>query len=41
MEYITYENRNNPHITIHKENCNQIAKNGGEERGKYENNWIM
>ena len=35
MKYVTYENRNEPHVTIHKVGCNQIAKNGGEGRGKY------
>lgn len=29
MKYITYENRNNPHISIHKIGCSQILKNGG------------
>ena len=33
--YVTYTNRNNPHVTIHENGCNQIAKNGGEGRGKY------
>ena len=35
MKYITYENRHNPHITIHKDSCNQIAKHGGQGIGKY------
>ena len=35
MKYVTYENRNEPHVTIHKVGCNQIAKNGGEGRGSY------
>jgi len=35
MEYITYENRNNPHITIHENTCNQIGKRGGVGRGVY------
>jgi len=35
MEYTTYENRNNPHITIHKNICNQIGKRGGVGRGIY------
>lgn len=35
MGYTTYENRNNPHITIHQDGCNQIAKNGGIGRGEY------
>jgi len=32
MGYETYENRNNPHITIHKDNCNQLRKRGGEHQ---------
>jgi hypothetical protein len=35
MGYITYENKNNPHITIHIDFCNQIRKNGGEGLGEY------
>jgi len=35
MEYTTYENRNNPHITIHINICNQIAKRGGIGKGMY------
>jgi len=35
MGYTTYENRNNPHITIHKDDCNQIAKLEGVGKGKY------
>ena len=38
--FVTYENRNNPHVTIHCHGCNQIAKRGGihkkSSRGKYE-----
>lgn len=34
-EYVTYENYRNPHITIHKNGCHQIAKNGGGGEGKY------
>ena len=33
--FITYENRINPHITIHKIGCRQIAKNGGVGEGEY------
>ena len=36
MNYVTYENRNNPHITIHRKGCNHIKKNGGIGRGRYE-----
>ena len=35
IKFITYENRVNPHITIHKIGCKQIKKNGGEGRGEY------
>jgi hypothetical protein len=30
MSFITYENRHNPHVAIHRDSCNQIAKRGGE-----------
>jgi hypothetical protein len=39
MNFITYENKNNPHVTIHCAGCNQIAKRGGRHttgKGKYE-----
>lgn len=32
MPFVTYENRRNPHATVHKAVCNQIAKNGGEHK---------
>ena len=32
MLFTTYENRANPHITIHKSLCNQIRKNGGKHK---------
>ncbi len=38
MTFVTYENRNNPHITIHCEGCNQIKKRGGQHttgQGRY------
>ena len=34
-KFVTYENKRNPHITIHKNGCNQIGKNGGAGEGKY------
>jgi len=40
MSFVTYENRFEPHVTIHVDGCNQIAKRGGEHtygQGKYEN----
>jgi hypothetical protein len=30
--FVTYENRHNPHVTIHHANCTQIAKHGGEHK---------
>jgi hypothetical protein len=33
--YTTYENRNNPHITIHQEGYGQIRRNGGIGRGEH------
>lgn len=38
MLFVTYESRNNPHVTIHVDGCNQIAKHGGEhqyDQGSY------
>ncbi len=35
MGYTTYENRHNPHITIHISTCQQLRKNGGEGIGEY------
>ena len=31
-EYETYENRANPHVTIHKKGCSQLRKRGGVHR---------
>lgn len=31
-EYETYENRANPHVTIHKAGCSQLRKRGGVHR---------
>lgn len=33
--FVTYENRRNPHISIHNEGCAQIAKRGGAGEGEY------
>ena len=30
--FVTYENRRNPHVTIHHADCTQIAKRGGEHK---------
>jgi hypothetical protein len=30
--YETYENKNNPHVTIHKGGCSQLRKHGGVHR---------
>lgn len=39
--FVTYENRNNPHVTIHCPVCSHLRKHGGvhqeNSRGKYEN----
>ena len=32
MSFVTYENKNNPHVTVHVDGCNQIAKRGGEHK---------
>ncbi len=32
MAFTTYENRRNPHVTIHLAGCSQIAKRGGEHK---------
>ena len=35
----TYENRHNPHVTIHRQSCSQLRKRGGEHQynqGRYE-----
>ncbi|MGI8978577.1 MAG: hypothetical protein ACR2FY_05090 [Pirellulaceae bacterium] len=40
MTFVTYENRSNAHVTIHREGCSQIAKRGGEHKhgdGEYKN----
>ena len=30
--FVTYENRSNPHVTVHRSDCRQIAKHGGVHR---------
>ena len=40
MSFVTYENRSNPHITIHRSGCHHLRKHGGHHKynqGKYEN----
>lgn len=32
MAFVTYENRRNPHVTIHSAGCGQIGKNGGQHK---------
>ncbi len=32
MRFTTYENRANPHVTIHCDDCKQIKKRGGEHK---------
>ena len=39
MRFITYKNVANPHVTIHRDGCNQIKKHGGQHKygqGSYE-----
>jgi hypothetical protein len=36
--FVTYENRHNPHVTVHRYDCGQIEKRGGQHKhrqGKY------
>jgi hypothetical protein len=33
MAYTTYENRWNPHVTIHRDGCGRIGQNGGGDSG--------
>lgn len=40
MGFTTYKNVANPHVTIHRDGCNQIKKHGGHHKygqGSYEN----
>ena len=37
MGYETYKNHHNPHITIHKDTCRQLRKNGGEHKYEKDN----
>jgi hypothetical protein len=30
--FTTYENRTNPHVTIHASDCGQLRKHGGEHK---------
>lgn len=42
--FVTYENRNNPHVTIHRAHCGQVRKRGGVHsygQGKYKDQAIM
>ncbi len=32
MSFVTYENKSNPHVTIHATGCGQIAKRGGQHK---------
>ena len=39
MGFTTYKNVANPHVTIHRDGCNQIKKHGGQHKygqGSYE-----
>ena len=38
--FVTYENRANPHVTIHRDSCGHLRKHGGEHKynqGGYKN----
>jgi hypothetical protein len=38
--FVTYENRRNPHVTVHRDGCGQIRKRGGTHKyaqGNYKN----
>jgi hypothetical protein len=38
--FVTYENRANPHVTIHREGCGHLRKHGGVHKynqGGYQN----
>lgn len=40
----TYQNTHNPHVTIHREGCNQLRKHGGDHKynqGEYKNHETM
>lgn len=42
--FVTYENRHNPHVTIHRVGCGQIRKRGGEHKhnqGEYKNHGTL
>lgn len=41
MAFTTYENRHNPHVAIHRQDCNQLRKRGGEGRGEYKDHDSM
>jgi len=30
--FVTYENRANPHVRVHRPTCGHLRKNGGEHR---------
>ena len=32
MPFVTYENRHNPHVAIHSNDCAQIRKHGGQHK---------
>lgn len=42
--FVTYENRANPHVTIHRDGCGQIRKRGGVHKygqGEYKNHGTL
>jgi hypothetical protein len=30
--FVTYENRRNPHVTVHRDGCGQVRKRGGTHK---------
>ena len=32
MAFTTYANTRNPHVTIHRDGCNQMRKHGGDHK---------
>ena len=42
--FVTYENRHNPHVTIHRDGCSQVRKRGGVHKhaqGEYKNHGTL
>jgi hypothetical protein len=39
MGFTTYKNVANPHVTIHRDGCNQIKKHGGQHQEDEKDRW--